>query len=491
MGQVAQETVKGIKWGFIQKMTLQPVQFIFGIILARLISPEEMGILGLTGIFFAIAGQLQNCGFGAALIRKQDRTDEDICTVFWYNVGMSAILSACIFASAPWLAWFYDQPALLNLTRVSALLMFLGSTSGVHYTLYSARRDFKTPALIGIIATVVPMPFTIWAAYSGWSYWSLMVQSVISSLLSLTIIWIISPWKPSFKWSWQSFRFFFAFGSRMAGAGLITTFCSELRNFIIGKFYSPAQLAFYSRAGHTCQMPISLTQGMLSSVTYPILSTLQDNRERLLTIYRRYIRLSCLVIEWCMLTMAFNNRAFIEGFYGEKWLPAAVYCQILCFAYMLNPINAINSNLYAVLGRTDILLRKEVIIRIYSLGSIMVGAYFSVKCMCYMAFGTAFFSLMVAIFFTSRICELKMGMQIADLSRYIIMALIANIPSYFIDQMDLDPFLRLLLGGSSSFGLYVLLLTLVKDQDARYLLNLALNRPGVQRLIGRFFRKAC
>ena len=208
MASVREETARGIKWGLIQKCTMQPVQFLFGIILARLISPEEMGILGLTGIFFSFAGQLQECGFGAALIRKQDRTDEDICTVFWFNIAMSFMLSLALFLAAPWFVWFFDQPALLNLTRVSALLMFLGSTGSVHWTLYSARRDFKTPAIVSMCTTLVAMPFTIWAAYAGWSYWAPMLQGIISGLLGLITIWIISPWKPSPRFSIKSFREF-------------------------------------------------------------------------------------------------------------------------------------------------------------------------------------------------------------------------------------------------------------------------------------------
>ena len=204
MGRIADETIRGAKWGLIQKCTMQPVQFLYGIVLARLITPEEFGILGLTSIFFAIAGQLQNCGFGAALIRKQDRTEEDCSTVFWYNVGASFVLSAALFVAAPWFADFFNQPPLVDITRVSAVMMFLGSTSGVHWALYSARRDFKTPAIVGMITTLVGIPVCLTLAFCGFSYWSMVIQGVVTGLLSLIIIWIISPWKPKFIWSSRS-----------------------------------------------------------------------------------------------------------------------------------------------------------------------------------------------------------------------------------------------------------------------------------------------
>ena len=191
MSQLKKEILGGVKWAMVQKITMQPIQFIYGIILARLISPAEMGILGLTAIFFSIAGQLQQCGFGAALIRKQDRTDEDICTVFWFNIAMSFVFSLALFLAAPLFVLFFNQPALLNLTRVSAILMFLGSTGSVHWTLYQARRDFKTPAIVSMCTTLVAMPFTIWAAFSGWSYWAVMLQGIITGLLGIITVWVI------------------------------------------------------------------------------------------------------------------------------------------------------------------------------------------------------------------------------------------------------------------------------------------------------------
>lgn len=483
MGRVAEETSKGLKWGVIQKCTLQPVQFIYGIILARLISPDEMGILGLTGIFFAIAGQLQNCGFGAALIRKQDRTDEDICTVFWFNITISLAISAILFLAAPWFADFFHQPALLNLTRVSAGLMFLGSTSSVHYTLYNARRDFKTPAIIGMICTLVPMPFTIWAAYSGWSYWSLMVQSVISSLLSLSIIWIISPWKPSFKWSAQSFRDFFGFGSKLMLSNMTWLVYSESRTFIIGKFYSPAQLAFFTRGYHTCQMPMNIVTTMLSQITYPILSTLQQDRAHLLEIYRKFIRLSSVCIEWGMITMAANSKSFILTLYGENWGQASTYCQLLCISMMLTPLSNINTNLYNVLGRSDISLKKEIILRSYGIPALILGACHSVYGICLSAVSVGVLAFIISIHFTSRICELTKGMQIRDFIPYCLMAFLANIPSIAVNHlMDMPNAAALAIGVTSSLALYILFLYMRKDDAASYLLNHILNKTPLKKI---------
>lgn len=469
MASVREETARGIKWGLIQKCTMQPVQFVFGIILARLISPDEMGILGLTGIFFAFAAQLQECGFGAALIRKQDRTDEDICTVFWFNIAMSFVLSLALFLAAPWFVWFFDQPALLNLTRVSALLMFLGSTGSVHWTLYQARREFKTPAIVSMCTTLVAMPFTIWAAFAGWSYWAPMLQGIIAGLLSLITVWIISPWKPSLKFSKKSFIVFFGFGCKLTASGLITTTYSQLRTFLIGKFYSPAQLAYFTRGYATCHTPMQLVNGLLSGVTYPILATLQHSPDRLIHVYRQYIRLTALVVEWGMITMAANAHAFISLLYGPRWLPCVPYAQLLCIGIMLDPLYNINSSLYTTLGRTDIMLKRETILRIVGLSAMCIGAWHSVLGICIAGVGTGIFAFLLTVFLTSRITEMTVSHQTSDFLPYLIMASIANIPSLAAHMFGLHNMLALLIGGSGSLIIYIVLLYSRRDSAGAYL----------------------
>lgn len=476
MSSVREETARGIKWGLIQRCTMQPVQFLFGIILARLITPDEMGILGLTGIFFAFAGQLQECGFGSALIRKQDRTDGDICTVFWFNVAMSFLLSLALFLAAPWFVWFFDQPALLNLTRVSALLMFLNSTGSVHWTLYQARRDFKTPAIVSMCTTLVAMPFTIWAAYAGWSYWAPMLQGIIAGLLSLITVWIISPWKPSLKFSKKSFIVFFGFGCKLTASGLITTTYSQLRTFLIGKFYSPAQLAYFTRGYATCHTPMQLVNGLLSGVTYPILATLQHSPDRLIHVYRQYIRLTALVVEWGMITMAANAHAFISLLYGPRWLPCVPYAQLLCIGIMLDPLYNINSSLYTTLGRTDIMLKRETILRIVGLSAMCIGAWHSVMGVCIAALITSLFAFTLTCIMTTLICPLSYKQQLQDFVPYLLMALVANIPSIITNLYQLHPLLSLLIGGFSSIILYAFLLFLFRDDTAVYLYSFIKNK---------------
>lgn len=478
MASVKEETARGIKWGLIQKCTMQPVQFLYGVILARLISPAEMGILGLTAIFFAIAGQLQQCGFGAALIRKQDRTDEDICTVFWFNVVMSLALSTILFLAAPWFASFFNQPALINLMRVSALLMFLNSTLSVHMTLYQARRDFKTPAIVSMCTTLVAMPFTIWAAFAGWSYWAPMLQGILTGILTLITIWIISPWKPKLIISRQSLINFLGFGIKLTTSGLITTGYRELRTFIIGKFYSPAQLAYFTRGYAVCHTPMNVVNGVLSNVTYPILATLQNNPSKLISVYRQYIRLTAMVIEWAMITMAANAPSFITLLYGPMWIPCIIYAQLLCFGIMIDPLYNINSDLYKTLGRADVMMKREIILRIYGITAMLIGASHSVIGVCLAGMSTSIMAFMLSGLFTSRICELSFRQQLSDFLPYLFMAILANIPAYLLNTSTLPTLLALIIGVFSSFFLYILLLCIRKDAAGIYLYGMLKSKLG-------------
>ena len=204
MGNIKQETLDDVKWGIINMCVMQPASFLYFLVLARFVTPSEMGVLGLTGIFFAVASTLKEAGFGMALIRKQNRTDVDCSTVFWFNIIVANAFVGCLFwFIAPWFAVFFNVPDLTWITRISCIMMVLGATQSVHYTLYTARREFKTPTIISICTILLGMLVTLYLAYAGWSYWSIVISGAFTSLVGLIVIGIESPWKPRLIFSWK------------------------------------------------------------------------------------------------------------------------------------------------------------------------------------------------------------------------------------------------------------------------------------------------
>lgn len=464
MGSIKSETIKSAKWSFIQKLTMQPVQMLYGMVLARLVTPEEMGILGLTAIFFAVASCLANAGFGAAIIRKTDRTDADINTVFHFNLVMSFLLSAILYALAPWFARFYQQPELLWLTRVSAFMMFLTTTSSVHVALFQSRRDFKTLAWIGMLSSFAGMPVCLYLAYIGWGVWALMVQNVVSSAINLGLIWWRSPWKPSFIFSWRSFRELFAFGSRLSLASLLHTLYAEARTFIIGKFYSAGQLGLYNRGQHLANLGPSTINGVLESITYPILATIQNDDERLSAVYRKYIKVSTLAIAWLCIMMAALAEPGVYLLYGERWVPCAVFIQILSFDYMFAHICSINLNLLKVKGKSGIILRLELIKKIISTSILIYASTISVEAICW---GMVIYSQMAVFLnslYTGKLIKLSWWQQLKDYLPYILLAAICALPAYCITKCDIHAFFQLIIGASISAVIYFGILYILKDE---------------------------
>lgn len=477
MGRVAQETARGLKWTLLNKLTMYPLQLVYGMVLARLLTPQEMGIVGLTAIFFAIAGTLKDSGFASALIRKIDRTEEDCSTVFWFNIAMSFVLSAILFLLAPWFAEWYHQPELLWLTRVSAILMFVCSSGGVHWTLYSARRDFKTPAIIGVSISLVSLPVCLYLAYRGWGVWALMTQNIVSSLLSLIVIWIVSPWKPRLVFSKKSFKELFGYGSKMAASALLDTTYNNLRTFFIGKVYSPAQLAYYQRGEHLANVGPTTACGMIGQVTFPILATLQHDNARLKQVYRQYLRLFTLVIVWGCMLVASMADSFIRLMSGPQWAAAVPYAQILCFSYALYHIQVINLNLLQVKGRSDLFLRLEIIKKVLGTVVMAITIPMGVMAICYGALFTSTTAVFINSYYSKELIGMSIWQQLKDYLPLSLLAIAcAWIPGTLAEQLPCHYIIKLAAGGLASAALYYGILRIRKDATLLQLLGLLQGR---------------
>ncbi len=471
MSNVKQETINGAKWGLLQKLTVHPIQLVYGMLLARLITPAEMGIVGLTSIFFAIATQLASAGFGSALIRKLDRTEADCSTMFWFNVGMSFLASFLLFLLAPWFADFYNQEELVWLTRASAFNMFLSSIAGVHWTLYQCRRDFKTPAIVNCITTLAGMPVCLILAWLGWGVWALMWQSIFTTLLSFCIIWSISPWKPRMIFSKESFFSLFGFGSKLALAGIIHVLYVNGRTFIIGKFYSAAQLGLYNRGSAVAHLAPDLINNTLSGVMYPVLATLQDDNERLKAAYRKYVRIPTLLVAWSTMILISMATPAVDVMYGKDWLPCVPFLQIIAIGWAVNHMNGINCSLMMIKGRSDILLKLETFKKSISIGMLLYAATISVEAICWASTLYCHLALAFNAYFTGKILGLTWWQQQKDIFPYFILAGLACIPAYLCTFTELPSIIQLLIGGPVSLVLYFIPLHLFRESAYKELFN--------------------
>lgn len=471
MNRITRETAHGIRWMLLQKCTLQPVTLVYSMVLARLLSKEEMGLMGLTAIFFTAAGTLAANGFGSALIRKQKYSAEDADTLFWFNLGMGALLALFFFISAPWLAAFFDAPPLCGLVQAAALIVLLNSAVSVHMAHYMARRQFKTPALISIAAALIALPLCLVLVWQDWGVWAYMVQGIVSASISALLFWWRCPWRPGFRFSGQTFRELAPLSCRLAATGLLDTAYIHARAFFIGKVYTPAALAGYKNGAQLAAMCPTVLCYMIEQITFPILSTLQHSPKKLIAVYRRYMRLFTLPIAWlCCFTAAFAG-PIVRLCYGPGWEECVPYLQILSLSYATWHLQLINLNLLKASGPEKLFLRLELIKK--SLGiAILIGMFFiSVKAICWGALATSALCLAINTWATRRYMGLSILPQLLDwLPAFALAAACTGIPALLVQQ--LPPFAQLVVTPASSLTLYFLCVRFIYPASAQAVLRL-------------------
>ena len=417
------KTVKGVVWSSIERFSTQGVQFLIMIIMARLLTPKDYGLIGMLAIFLAVAQSLIDSGFSQALIRKQDRTDVDNSTVFYFNIVVSSALYLILFIAAPFVADFYNQPELTSVMRVVCLGVILNSLAVVQRALLTVRIDFKTQAKASLSAAVISGCIGIVLAYCGFGVWSLVVQQLLNLSVNTLLLWIFSKWRPIAVFSWKSFHELFAFGSKILASGLLDTLYRNIYPIVIGKLFSASSLGHYTRAQHFSEFPSSNVTGIIQRVTYPILCGIQDETERLEAVYRKFLKLSAFIIFPLMIGMSAVARPFIDIVLGTQWGFCGQLLQIICFAMMWYPIHAINLNLLQVKGRSDLFLRLEIIKKILGITVLCITAPFGLVVMCYGQIFNSIVALVINTYYTGKLINVGFIRQMKDLLPTLLLSL--------------------------------------------------------------------
>lgn len=417
------KTVKGVVWSSIERFSTQGVQFLIMIIMARLLTPKDYGLIGMLAIFLAVAQSLIDSGFSQALIRKQNRTDVDNSTVFYFNIIVSCSLYLILFITAPFVADFYNQPELTSVMRVVCLGVILNSLAVVQRALLTVRIDFKTQAKASLSAAVISGCIGIVLAYSGFGVWALVVQQLLNLSVNTLLLWIFSKWRPIAVFSWDSFHELFAFGSKMLASGLLDTLYRNIYPIVIGKLFSASSLGHYTRAQQFSEFPSSNITGIIQRVTYPVLCGIQDDMERLTNVYRKFLKLSAFVIFPFMMGLSAVAKPFINISLGSQWEFCGQLFQVICFAMMWYPIHSINLNLLQVKGRSDLFLRLEIIKKILGITVLCITAPFGLIVMCYGQIFNSIVALAINTYYTGKLINVGFIRQMKDLFPTILLSL--------------------------------------------------------------------
>lgn len=459
------KTKVGMYWTFLSQISTQLVQFVVGIVMARLLTPSDFGITALPAVFMAVSAILMDGGFAQALIRKPEITDKDLSTSFYYNIGMGCVLYAVLFVCSPFIADFYNTPILTDLIRVTALTFLWGPLGTPQKVILNRRLDFRTQAWVSIINNVISGGIGIYLAYWGLGLWSLVITGLAASLLGLIQTWIIVRWMPKFVFSKESFDYLWNYGNKMIASNLIDTLYNNVAPIIIGKFYTTKDLGIYNRADGYAKLPANQLYGVLNSVVFPVLSKIQDDNERLRSTYRRMIKFSCYISFPIFIAIAALAKPLVIVLVTDKWIECVPLLQILCFERLSRPISSLNKNLLLVKGRSDLFLKLEMIKKPIFLVITLVSLPFGLTVFCYSQIFVGLVAILLNTHYTGKILRLGFLKQMNDITPALILSLITGAGIFGTTILFDNYIIQLLIGVIVGLSLYLALSIIFKFSE--------------------------
>ena len=466
------KTLKGTIWSGFERLSVQSVSFIVLIIMARIVTPDDYGLVGMLTVFIEISQSLVDSGFSQALIRKRDRSQLDNSTVFYFNLAVGIILYFVLYLCAPIIAYFYEDERLIMLTRVISVTVVLNSLVVVQRALLTVEIDFKTQAKASLWAAIIGGVVGLAMAYAGFGVWSIVSYQVLNIAINVILLWLYSSWRPSLMYSWDSFRHLFSFGSRLAAAGLLNTLYSNGYLIVIGKVFKASDLGYYTRAHQFGSFLSSNVTGILQRVTYPVLCTIQDEDERLSDAYLKFIRLSAFIVFPLMVCLSVLSEPLILLLLKEQWLFSAKLMSILCFAMMWYPIHSINLNLLQVKGRSDLFLRLEIIKKIIGVIILFISLPFGLEWMCWGQVVNSIVSLAINTHYTGRLIGLGFIRQMRYLMPTVFYSCVMGGFICLVKGLINVGSMQLLVGLISGMLSYLGLAWITNSSDLKLILNL-------------------
>lgn len=438
MQSLKDKTVIGVGWSAADIFLGHGVTFIVGLVLARLLTPDEYGLIGIVTIFTTILLGFVDCGFSNSLIRKPQVTNDDYNTMFIVNMVMSVLMCLLLYVGAPAIAHFFDRPQLVSLVRVMGLLLIFQALSIVQNTILSRRIDFKTKTKASIVSALSSGVIGIVMAFMGFGVWSLVAQQLSRQLFYSVCLWIYNRWWPKFKFSVESFKYMWGFGWKLLLSGLLDRVWAQLYQTVVGKFYNPATLGQYTRSKEYASIFSSNLSSIVQRVSYPILSQVQDDKKRMVNGYRKIIKVTMFVTAIIMISMGAIAEPLLYCLIGPQWHQAATFLPLICISMSLYPLHAINLNMLQVQGRTDIYLYLEIIKKVIAIGPICLGIFVDIY---WMLIGTIITGV-IAFFLNTNYSGKNLGytswMQIKDIAPSYGIAILIAVSVYFFKFLPIS-----------------------------------------------------
>lgn len=463
-----EKTISGVFWKFLEKFSVQGVMFIQSIIMARLLDPSDYGLIGMVAILNGVCAILVDSGFTNALIRKKDRTPEDFSTVFVFNVVMNILMAVFMVVFAPIFADFYHQPVLKNIIYLFAIQSASGGLLAVQGAKMIVDLQFRTMSFINVVTTISTGLISVVLAFYGLGVYALVIPNIVMIYIRFGLYYHYQHWFPGFKFSMHSFKELFSYGSKILISNLLNCIFGNIYPIIIGKKFSSAALGYYSRGEGYAALPSDTVNDVISNVTLPILSKIQDDTQELSVIYRKMLRVSAYLVFPVMIALAAMARPLVIVMISEKWIPCVIFLQILCFSAMWKPISSLNMNLLQVKGRSDLFLRITIAEKILLILVVVVTVPMGIVAMCIGSVISAYFTLFINTFYTGKLIGVGFVSQMRDLFPSFVLSSLMGLTIYLISVYINSYVLQIVVGVILGFGFYCGMSMLLNFMEFNY-----------------------
>ena len=472
------QTLSGLVWTVTDTFILRGSAFLASIYLARILGPAEFGLIGMISIFVAIGTSLVDSGLSTSLIRTKEADDKDFSTVFYLNLGLSAIVYLSIYFLAPYVARFYRQEILIDIMRLYCLSFIITAFSAVQLARLNADMNFKKITILGIPGTILGIIVGIVLGNLGYGAWSIVMMYLSTQIVRSFSLWISSKWRPKLTFSTEKAKYHYSFGYKLMLSGLINTTFNYIYNILIGRFYSPQTLGHYERSRALNDYPSSVLTGVITRVTYPILAKIQDDKQRIAAVYKKMLRIMFFVVAPIMLLAAALAEPLFLLVLGKEWLPAVPLFQVLTLAFMFYPVHVLNLNIFKVFGRTDLFLKLELIKKVVIVINVLIAFQFGLMGLVWSSVFNSIFALLVNTYYSSEMLDYSTLDQLKDMFFTLVYALLMFTIVIFVIKLmdDFNLISQITIGAVVGIAFYLGINFVLKTYPLRYSLKLIKER---------------
>ena len=483
MNNLKLKALSGLLWSFTEQFSMQIIMFVVSVVMARMLMPEEFGLIAMPTVFIAIGIALRDSGLSSSLIRTKNPTNRDYSTVFYINIIFSVVTYAIVYFVAPYISDFYDKPILINIIRLQALTIVIGSITSIQHTRLTKAMNFKKQMNLQVLSVIVSAACGIGFAYYGYGVWSLVYMNIIQYVIAAFNYWLASSWRPEWIFDYNMAKKHLHFGYKLTLSGILNVFYENFYTILIGKFFGASHLGFYTRAKSTQELPIKNISAALNKVTYSLFSEIQDDNNKLKDVYAKIMQQLLFWILPTMLIAATVAEPLFIFVFSEKWISAVPYFQLLCFAGILAPLNMYNLNILNVKGRSDLYLIAEIINKGFIIGTSIVFIEYGIESLLYFQIIASIISFLINSFISGKVISFGPHEQLKNilpiLANGLIMGAVTWSSYHLIEGIIVSDFFKVVIISMIGVSTYLLLGKVFRLEPLRELTELLTKRKAL------------